>query len=68
MKEINGDKQLSIKNKFCYLFYNLIRGIAGYVYWIRSKYWNSKKIEDGKASPGRKYLNQFLLQEIPNII
>lgn len=68
MKEISGDKSLSKKDRLFYLAYNLIRGIVGHACWIRSEYWYSKKLEDGKNSPGRKYLNQFLFQEIPKMI
>lgn len=68
MKEISGDRLSNKKDRFFYLCYNLIRGIKGYACNIRSEYWHPNKLEDGKGSPGRKYLNQFLLQELLKII
>jgi len=68
MKEISGDKSLNKKDKFLYLAHNFVRGIVGNTCQIRSKYWHFKKLGDGKSSPGRKILNQFLFQELSNII
>lgn len=46
----------------------LFPGISGHTCLINTKYWHPKRLRDGKSSPSRKYLDQFLRSELLNII
>lgn len=64
MVEISGDNPLNTKDKFYFFIYNFIRGIAGLCSRIEQKYWHPQRLDDGKETPARKYLNQFIVQEV----
>lgn len=68
MKEIPGDKDLSIKNVVFYLFFNFIRGVLGYTSRLKTKYALITGLKKGHESPSRKHLNQFLRQVIPGLL
>jgi SAM-dependent methyltransferase len=68
MKEISGDNLPGKLDKAKYLFYNTLRGITGNVSRIRSKQFHPGELRTGKGSPGRKYLDSFLSQELPRLI
>jgi len=46
-------------------FFSCFSGNSGL---ISAKYWQPKNLRDGKSSPSRKYLDQFLTSELLNII
>jgi len=51
-----------------YLTVNFLSSISGQTGLISAKYWHPKRLRDGKSSPSRKYLDQFLKSELLNII
>jgi len=67
MRELSGDNLQGIINRVIYTFYNFIRGMLGYGCFLKSKYWHPNQIGKESGSPGRKYLNQYLLSELPKI-
>jgi len=67
-----GDIPRSPGDKFHYIIFNFLRGIAGYAR-MSQRYWQAGDLpEGGEATPGRQYLNQylnqFLAQQIPRRI
>ena len=69
MKEISGDisatYRLSKGKILQYLFFNFFRGVAGYFTFFRTKFWSPKKINYQHSSPGRQYLDAFLVEMFP---
>ncbi|HBB37596.1 MAG: hypothetical protein UV82_C0001G0048 [Candidatus Magasanikbacteria bacterium GW2011_GWD2_43_18] len=69
MKEFSADNGLSVPKGIWYLFYNLMRGIGGMWTSVTSTYWAPKHISDVSGrSPGRLYLDEFLLSQIPTFV
>lgn len=52
------------QGKLAYIICNLFDGIGGYSCWMRTKYWHPRALDHSKGSPGRKYLNCFLREEL----
>ena len=70
MKEINGDNvsEFSLLKKLWYLIYNLGRGIWGYTSYQKMHFWWFAELQSSPNSPGRSYLDAFLLHKLPEII
>ncbi len=63
---ICGDDPLSLSEKIYYFIYHSYKGILGNFCLIKTRYFHPKIIENSAAAPGRKYLNQFIREIIPN--
>ena len=68
MKELSGDIQLSLLNKFRYLVSNFFRGLWGYRVFLPSRFWHTSRIRNGSDSPGRKYLDAFFEKKLPEML
>lgn len=51
-----------------YLLYNAARGVRGYGSGLRPVYWRTESLPAGGESPGRKYLDRFLAEELPRLV
>jgi SAM-dependent methyltransferase len=68
MKPLTGDSNLSRRERWAYLFRNLLRGVAGYGCRLDSTYWCCDELDDGTGSPGRKCLGKWLSKELGNVV
>lgn len=69
MKELCGDiskeNPLTSGQKIWYLLYNFFRGIGGYVARQQTMFWPHIEYRELPDSPGRRYLDSFIMHELP---
>lgn len=67
MKLISGDVKLTPKERVQYLAQNLWAGFIGNFSLLKTHYWFTSDLESGKSSPGRKYIDSFLKNQIKDL-
>lgn len=68
MRQISGDRKLSMGEKLLYMLLNFAKGIWGYRVFWPSTYWQGNKPLEVMASPGRKCIDDFLYQNLPKLL
>ncbi len=68
MKELSGDIKLNRREKVWYLVFNFVRGLVGYLSFLPMSYWRAKNVPLDSDSPSRKYIDSFLIHELPLLI
>lgn len=68
MKELSGDIHQPFSKKLIYISRNLWRNIPGIFLCGNSTYWHPERISDDHSSPGRKYVDAFVLDFLERTI